>query len=202
MKNNVLGYFEGLGTLFRNILVTDHQGISLDLVVGIETAINLIVSQTSQGYKAIFIGNGGSASIASHQATDFCKNGGMRAIAFNDPSLLTCLGNDFGYQHVFEKPIEMFADPGDILIAISSSGRSENILMGVNAAKEKRCQVITMSGFASDNRLWSMGNLNFFVPSDSYGFVEIVHLAICHCILDSIIAQNRKDAKIAKVLKV
>lgn len=198
MKDNILGYFEEIGTLFRNMEVTDRQGVSLDLVVGINKAINLIVSLTSEGAKAIFIGNGGSASIASHQATDFWKNGGMRAIAFNDSSLLTCLSNDFGYQYVFEKPIEMFADPGDILIAISSSGRSENIIRGVNAAIEKGCQVITMSGFAPDNHLRPMGNLNFFAPSNSYGFVEIVHLAICHCILDSIIAQNRKDAKDAK----
>ena len=87
----------------------------------------------------------------------------------------------------------MFADSGDILMAISSSGRSENILLGVEAAKRKGCKVITMSGFSPDTPLRSMGDLNFYVPSDSYGYVEITHLTLCHCILDAIISrQGRK----------
>ncbi len=73
--------------------------------------------------KVILIGNGGSAAIASHQAVDLWKNGGIRATAFNDTSLLTCVGNDFGYEHVFAKPIEQFADKGDLLIAVSNSGK-------------------------------------------------------------------------------
>ena len=131
-----------------------------------------------------------SAAIASHQAVDYWKNGGMRAVAFNDSSLLTCVGNDYGYPHVFEKPVEMFADSGDILIAISSSGRSENILRGSKAALSKGCGLITMSGFTVDNPLRSMGRLNFYAPSSFYGYVEITHLALCHCIVDSIIERR------------
>ena len=87
----------------------------------------------------------------------------------------------------------MFADSGDILMAISSSGRSENILLAVEAAKGKGCKVITMSGFSPDTPLRLTGDLNFYVPSDSYGYVEITHLALCHCILDAIISrQGRK----------
>lgn len=112
----------------------------------------------------------------------------MRAIAFNDSSLLTCISNDFGYPHVFAKPVEMFAEAGDILLAISSSGRSENILLAVGTAKEKGCKIITMSGFSADTPLRSVGDLNFYVPSHSYGHVEIVHLSLCHCILDTIIS--------------
>jgi D-sedoheptulose 7-phosphate isomerase len=112
----------------------------------------------------------------------------MRAVSFNDGALLTCVGNDFGYAHVFEKPIEMFADSGDVLIAISSSGRSENILRAAAAGARTGCRVITLSGFGADNPLRRLGELNFYLPSDSYGYVEITHLAICHCILDTIIA--------------
>ncbi|HAM59185.1 MAG TPA: phosphoheptose isomerase, partial [Candidatus Rokubacteria bacterium] len=130
-------------------------------------------------------------AIASHQAVDYWKNGGMRAVAFNDPSLLTCVSNDFGYRHVFAKPIEMFADAGDALIAISSSGQSENILRGVEAARRARCRVITLSGFRPDNPLRRLGELNFWVPTDSYGHVEITHLAICHSVVDAIMAGRR-----------
>jgi D-sedoheptulose 7-phosphate isomerase len=84
----------------------------------------------------------------------------------------------------------MFADAGDVLIAISSSGRSENILRAVAAAETAGCRVVTLSGFQSDNLLRHRGELNFYVPSDSYGYVEITHLAICHCIVDTIIASR------------
>jgi len=140
----------------------------------------------------MFIGNGASAAISSHMSTDFWRNIGIRAVAFNDISLLTCISNDYGYKHVFEKPIEMFAEKGDVLIAISSSGKSENILLGVKPAKVKGCKVITLSGFDKNNPLSSLGNYNFYAPSQSYGPVEIIHHSICHCILNSIMLFKEK----------
>ena len=137
------------------------------------------------GNKIIFIGNGGSAAIASHQAIDYWKNGEIPAVAFNDASMLTCLGNDYGYEYVFEKPINMFANKGDILISISSSGKSKNIINAVKAAKKKELFVITMSGFSKLNPLRSHGDLNFYVSSNVYGHVEITHLVFCHTILDA-----------------
>ena len=193
MGDKIFSYFEKLGNLFSTIQATDKDSVLLELSTGIEKVINLILSQTSLGHKIIFIGNGGSATIASHQAMDYWRNGRMRAIAFNDACLLTCISNDFGYQYVFEKPIEMFAAVDDILVAISSSGRSENILRGVGAAKNKGCNIITMSGFDPDNPLRSTGNINFYVPSHSYGYVEISHLSLCHYIVDTII--GRKNAQ-------
>lgn len=181
---DITRYFSQLGSLFKETQVTDAKGAPLELSQGIREAISLIQSKSAQGKKIIFIGNGGSSSIASHQATDFLKNGGIKAIAFTDPSLLTCISNDLGYPRVFEVPIKMLAEGEDVLVAISSSGRSENILRGVEAARGKGCEVITMSGFTSDNPLRKTGRLNFYVPSDSYGYVEISHLTLCHCILD------------------
>ncbi|MAF20397.1 MAG: phosphoheptose isomerase, partial [Parcubacteria group bacterium] len=130
-----------------------------------------------------------------HMSTDFWKTCGIRAIAFNDSSLLTCLGNDFGYEYIFEKSIEMFADPGDILIAISSSGKSENILRGVDSAKSKECSVVTLSGFKDDNPLSSAGDFNFYVPAQKYGPVEVIHHSICHCILDAIVSCKGRHRK-------
>jgi len=188
-QTDTVSYLKGLGEVLLKIEATDRPGKPLPLEEGFETAIQTIVRQASKKNKIIFIGNGGSAAIASHQSVDYWKNGGMRAVAFNDTSLLTCIGNDYGYPHVFEKPVEMFADAGDVLIAISSSGKSENILRGADMAGKLKCPVITMSGFASDNPLRSRGDLNFYVPAPAgaYGFVEIAHLTLCHAIVDAII---------------
>jgi D-sedoheptulose 7-phosphate isomerase len=193
MSNLVEKYYENICTLIRSIQVSNHDGQAMNFHQGIEWTCNLILAQAKEGCKLIFIGNGGSAAICSHMATDFWKTGGIKALAFNDSSLLTCIGNDYGYEHVFAKPILMFADPGDILMAISSSGRSPNILNGVKAAREKNCQVITFSGFHPHSPLRSLGNLNYYVPAEAYGPVEVLHHSICHCILD--ILQSIKHYK-------
>lgn len=162
--------------------------------MGFDDAVSKVVEIAMQNANekrtVYFIGNGGSAAISSHMAVDFWKNGGIKALAFSDGPLLTCVSNDYGYQHVFEKPVEMFAKDGDILFAISSSGRSENILLGVQAAREKGCAVITLSGFDNDNPLSFAGDINFYVPSSSYGTVEVLHHSICHCIFDSILKKK------------
>jgi D-sedoheptulose 7-phosphate isomerase len=188
---NIGEYFNDLAKLFLEIQVTDKKGKEVNMTASLEDAIDMVESLRKENKKVMIIGNGGSAAIASHMAVDFWKNGGIKATAFNDSSLLTCIGNDYGYPFVFSKPIEMFADKGDVLIAISSSGRSENILNGVKAAEVKGCRIITMSGFKSDNPLRSMGEINFYVPSISYGYVELTHNTICHCIAD-VIVENKK----------
>jgi D-sedoheptulose 7-phosphate isomerase len=179
-------YYSDLFSVINSIRITDGNGRNMTFSEGIDRVYTFIISQAKTGNKIIFIGNGGSAAISSHMAIDFWKNGKIKAISFNDGPQLTCLGNDFGYKHIFEKPIEMFAESGDILIAISSSGKSENILLGVQTAKIKGCKVITLSGFDDNNPLSSLGELNFYVPSKSYGPVEVIHHSICHCIIDTI----------------
>ncbi|MFQ5848561.1 MAG: SIS domain-containing protein [Candidatus Methylomirabilales bacterium] len=190
MGGAILHYFENLGALFSSVQTTDSLQRPVELSEGLLDAVDRIVTQAAGGRKVMFIGNGGSAAIASHLAVDYWKNGGVRAIAFNDSSLLTCISNDYGYAQVFAKPVQMFAKAGDVLVAISSSGRSENILSAVNVAKAMGCTVVTLSGFAVDNPLRRLGDLNFYVPSQSYGHVEIVHLSLCHCILDTIMSHR------------
>ena len=187
LKKSAESYYSNLSHMLKKIQTTQKNGNSFDFFSAIESTSQLAMVQTKAGGKIIFIGNGASASIASHMSTDYWKNGGMRAIAFNDAALLTCLSNDCGYENVFGKSVEMFADEGDILVAISSSGKSENILNGVYAARKQGAHVVTLSGFKPDNPLRSMGDINFYVPDGSYGAVEILHLSICHCILDVVI---------------
>lgn len=136
--------------------------------------------------RVFFVGNGASASIASHFAADFLKNGRMAAMCFSDPALLTCLANDLGYEHVYDLPIERHGRGADLLVAISSSGRSPNILNAIEAANRRFMMTITLSGFAPDNPLRKAGHLNFWVPSDRYGCVETAHTAILHAILDEV----------------
>jgi len=187
---SILKCYEDLNKFIKKVEAKDGQGKKVEFAKAAEEAIELILKQSAAGRKVIFIGNGGSAAIANHMAIDFWKNGGMRTKSFSDSSLLTCISNDYGYKHVFEKPIEMFADPGDVLVAISSSGKSENILNGVRAAKEKGCTVITLSGFAADNPLFNAGDINFYVPSTAYSHVEIIHHTICHYILEMIMEKT------------
>lgn len=177
-------YMDRLGELIRKVAVTGSDDARPTFDEGISRFLDSLRACHSEGNTVLFIGNGGSAAIASHQATDYWKCGGIRALAFNDSSLLTCVGNDFGYPHVFEKPVRMFARKGDLLVAISSSGKSPNILNGATAAREVGCGLVTLSGFSAENPLRRLGDLNFYVPSDRYGFVEITHLAILHCALD------------------
>ena len=189
-------YFEDLISNFHSLEVSNCQGDNFNIYEGIEKVAQTILTQSMNGKKLMFIGNGASAAISSHMATDYWKNGSVRSLAFNDSSLLTCISNDYGYRHVFEKPIEMFADAGDILIAISSSGKSENILRAVEAAISFKCKVVTFSGFKNDNPLRTMGDYNFYVSSPSYGPVEIIHLTLCHCICDAIIQEKAKTPNI------
>lgn len=181
LVRSYVGHIERLSTA---TLAADAHGIELGLAKGIERMMGLVKSTHERSNKVMVIGNGGSAAIASHLATDYTKNGGFRTQAFNDGSMLTCLGNDLGYDNVFAKQVAMFAQKGDLLIAISSSGQSQNILKGVAAARDAGCSVVTLSGFKPSNPLRTKGDVNFYVASNQYGFVEIIHLTICHAVLD------------------
>lgn len=184
IKQFVKKYSDDFSSLLKQLEATEGSGkVSYD--AGIEKAVELVKKVQSGNKKIMMVGNGGSAGIASHQAVDYWKNGKVRATAFNDSSLITCISNDFSYSEVFSKPIEAFADKGDLIFCISSSGRSKNILNAAEQAKKSGCTIITFSGFKKDNPLRKMGNINFYLPSHSYGYVEILHLFIIHCILDA-----------------
>ncbi|MBF0253992.1 MAG: SIS domain-containing protein [Candidatus Omnitrophica bacterium] len=192
MKQSIEVYFKKIKNEMGRVEVTDRSGKSVGFERGMEEAVRLILRHSSSGGKLYFIGNGASAAIASHQAMDFWKRGGVAATCFNDAALLTCIANDCGYPHVFEKPIEMFVTGADLLVAISSSGKSVNILNGVAAARRKGAGVLTLSGFKRANPLRKKGDLNLYVPAESYGHVEVIHHALCHCLLDTIVIAPRK----------
>jgi D-sedoheptulose 7-phosphate isomerase len=184
VREQLSQYIGTLAELLRSAEVTDRTFKQLPLDEGCEWVRRSAHEAHDAGNKIIFIGNGGSAGIASHLAIDFSKNGGLRALAFNDPVALTCLGNDFGYENVFAKQLDFHARAGDLLVAISSSGCSPNILGAVKIARDRDCKVATFSGFAAQNDLRRTGDVNFYISSSQYGFVELAHLALCHAVLD------------------
>ena len=154
---------------------------------GLAQAVKMLKSTRAKKNKIILIGNGGSSAIAEHMAIDLTKNAGLRAMAISGTPALTTFANDFGYEHVYAKAIAAFADQGDVLIAISSSGTSKNILNAVAAARVKKMKVITFSGFTADNPLRSAGDINIWVNSRAFGHVELIHNALIHYINDVII---------------
>ncbi|MAG97140.1 MAG: SIS domain-containing protein [Alphaproteobacteria bacterium] len=184
MEGRVTDYFAALAAIPENIAVNDAVAGASTLAGFIATVIDRCRDAHAAGGKTLFVGNGGSAAIASHMATDFNKNGGLRALAFNDASALTCYANDFSFDEVFARQISMHGGADDVLIAISSSGNSENIVRACQAGRELGVWVATLSGFAADNRLRTSGDLNLYVPSGEYGFVELSHQAVCHAIVD------------------
>jgi D-sedoheptulose 7-phosphate isomerase len=140
-----------------------------------------LTRQVHDAERAMYlVGNGASAMIASHMAADACKNGGLRAMAFNDAALLTAVGNDLAFEDIFALPLRRLAHRGDLLITISSSGNSPNVLRALEAARAIGRHAVTWSGKRPDNRSRSLGDLNFYVPAQRYGWVESAHQLIIH----------------------
>ncbi|MDR1616234.1 MAG: SIS domain-containing protein [Syntrophomonadaceae bacterium] len=165
--------------------VTERHGKPLDLAQAAEDLGDLFIRRRDAG-KIIALGNGGSAAIASHTVNDLCKNCRVPALCFSDYALLTCLANDCGYENAYKEAVNLMADVDDIIIAISSSGKSANILNAAEAALNKGCYLLTLSGFDGDNPLRKMGDVNVYIPSPRYGLVEMSHQAILHMITDRI----------------
>ncbi len=190
MLDWIKNHFSTLHHLQLNTIVTDRNGNEMTIDEGFKRYIQTVESIKECHSKLMFIGNGGSAGIASHLAIDYSKNGHLPSMAFSDAAALTCLSNDYGYEHVFAKQIEFHARKKDVLIAISSSGRSINILNAVTAARAIECPVITFSGFESGNPLSQGGDLNFYVDSKEYGYVEVAHVGLGHAMLDYMIEKR------------
>ena len=149
-----------------------------------ETLCAIFLKAKANRSHVFFVGNGGSAAIAAHMTADFMKNGGMHTVGVYDNALTTCMGNDYGYEYVFSKPLEFLANEDDLLVAIRSSGNSQNIVNAVKVAKEKNAKVITFTGFRSDNKIKQMGDFNLYVPIVHYGMVESIHNLFLQQIVD------------------
>ena len=173
-------YFETIAQGLRALVVTDRDGHELPVARGVSQWVVMTRATQERDAHLYIIGNGGSAAMASHMAADAAKNGRIRALAFNDPSLLTATANDIAYDQVFSLPLERLGRAGDLLIAISSSGNSPNIVRALEVARGLGVGTVTLSGMQPDNRARALGDLNFYVPVSRYGWAESAHQVILH----------------------
>ncbi|MCL1128022.1 SIS domain-containing protein [Shewanella surugensis] len=167
------------------LVVSNRRGIKISVDLAFNQLRQIIYKLHSKNGSAYFIGNGASSTIASHFAADLTNNYAVHATAISDPALLTAQVNDFGSETMFSRPLNVFARENDLLIAISSSGSSSNILSGVRCAHEKGMMVVTFSAMSQKNPLRNFGDLNFYVPVDTYGVAETCHTSLLHYWLDS-----------------
>ena len=159
-----------------------------DIVSKIISVRDVMVSVQKSKNKIMIFGNGGSAAIASHVSVDLTKNANIRCTNYNEADLITCFANDYGYERWIEKAIDFYADQNDVLILISSSGKSKNMINACKSARNKKIsKIITFTGHDKDNPLSKLGDINFWINSKAYNFVENTHqiwlLAICDLII-------------------
>ena len=165
-----------------------------DVVAQIAATREIWLRTSALGGRVIFIGNGGSAGIASHLAIDLSKNASLPADCFSDASMMSCLANDYGFEEWIAHALRLTARAGDCLVAISSSGRSKNILNAVAKARTMKLDVITLSGMSPDNPLRELGDVNYWVDSRSYNIVETAHQFWMMAVIDLIIGRAEYPA--------
>ena len=184
-KSLYSSYLANLDQALKSMEVTSADGKLVPQENGLLNWCSLCYQAKVSDQTMYFIGNGASATMASHMAADFSKNCECRAMAFNDIAMMTAVSNDIHYEECFAVPLARFAEPGDVLISVSSSGNSPNIIKAIENARALEMGIVTLSGMNPDNRSRSLGDLNFWIPADTYGLVEASHQALLHCWLDT-----------------
>ena len=169
-----------LHTNLQKLSVRDPLGHEFDCDEAFKKWIDMALTIRNENYTIFFIGNGASASMASHFSADIRKNASITTQVFTDAALLTAYANDLSYEDVFAAPLRSSMKAKDMLVAISSSGESSNIIKAAAVAKEKGGTVVTLSAKKPNNALRHMGHLNFYIPAKTYGMAETSHAAILH----------------------
>ena len=171
MKNE-LKFLDKYFKDFKNLLDSNNNEIKKKII----TLKKILINTQKNKKKIMIFGNGGSASIASHFSVDLTKNAKIRCVNCNEADLITCFSNDYGYEHWIEMAINYFGDKNDVLIAISSSGKSKNIINACTAAKKKKfSKIITLTGHSIKNPIKKLGNINLWVNSKAYNKIENIH---------------------------
>lgn len=184
MESYYQKYIKAHDQALGSLEITDIKGGALSFKAGFDALCKLSQTIRDGCRKKYLIGNGASAAFANHMALDWTKNGGVPSLAFANSALMTAMGNDLGYEEVFAAPLDWYAQSGDLLITISSSGNSPNIIKSIEAARNKKMQVVTLSGLRPDNKSRALGDVNLYIPAKTYGIVECAHQVLLHVWLD------------------
>jgi D-sedoheptulose 7-phosphate isomerase len=179
-------YFLELSELMR------PDDFILDQLVEIKQAL---LDANSKGNKGLIFGNGGSAAIASPVSVDLTKNASIRCLNLNESDLITCFANDYGFENWVAKAVEFYGEQGDVLLVISSSGKSKNMINATASARVKKfSKIITLSGFEEDNPLRRSGDINLWINSKAYNYVENLHQIWLLALVDLIIGNKEYSA--------
>ena len=157
----------------------------------ISDAIEILSASLSQGGKVISCGNGGSMCDAMHFAEELSgrfrnDRRGLAALSISDPSHISCVANDYGYEYVFSRYVEAVGKKGDILLGISTSGNSENVIKAVKIAKEKGIKTIVLTG-KTGGQLADLADLEIRAPQSEYADrAQEIHIKVIHALIDGI----------------
>ncbi|MBC2606938.1 SIS domain-containing protein [Pelagicoccus albus] len=176
-----------LNRALQELEVTARSGQVIEVEQGFELLCRRAATIRDMGRNMFLCGNGASAAFANHMALDWTKAGGVPTFSFSDSALLTAMGNDLGYEQAFSAPLSWYAKSGDLLVVISSSGNSPNILKSIEVARSKGMEVFSFTGMSPDNKARTLGDMNFYVPAETYGITESAHQALLHVWLDKFI---------------
>ena len=158
----------------------------------LQETIKIIKKTIKKKGKVYVIGNGGSASIASHVSVDFSKVARVRSSTFNNANLITCFANDYGYENWVTEAIKAYTNKNDMFMLISSSGTSKNIVNAAKYCKKNSIDLVTFSGFKKNNPLTKLGKINFHIDSNQYNFIEMSHHIILVYFVDVFAKNNLK----------
>ncbi|MDA9749184.1 SIS domain-containing protein [Pelagibacteraceae bacterium] len=150
----------------------------------LDNSIQLIKRTNKKNGKVYLVGNGGSSSIASHVSVDFAKVARVPSSTFNNSNLITCFANDYGYDNWVVEALKAYTSKDDLIILISSSGTSKNIVNAAKYCNKNLYKLITLSGFKKNNPLSKLGNINFHINSNQYNFIEMSHHIILLYLVD------------------
>ncbi len=173
----------------KNILIKLLNDFSYDQLL--ECANVFKKYKNNKKNKIIFFGNGGSASICNHVSVDLSKNAKVKATTFNEANLITCLSNDYGHDKWMMEALKIHCEKNDLVVFVSSSGNSKNIVNAARWCKQKKIKIVTFTGFSKNNLLnrINKNGLSLWVNSKAYNHVEMCHLYFLLAIVDFIIGR-------------
>ena len=179
-ENDILNIFEKSATVINESKASIKE---------INSAVNMIIKTIEKGKKIVIFGNGGSAADAQHMAAEFVgryliERDSLPAIALStDTSVLTGIGNDYGFEKVFARQCDALVNNGDLVIAISTSGKSPNIIEGIKTSKNKNAKIILLTG-KNNNKLKHLTDITIRVPSNETPRIQESHRIIIHIICE------------------
>tara|TARA_B100001250_G_scaffold215127_1_gene184594 strand:+ start:302 stop:850 length:549 start_codon:yes stop_codon:yes gene_type:complete len=176
-------YFEEYVDSISNLLKNIDKNL-------INETVDLIKKKAKDNGTVFIVGNGGSSSIASHVSVDFVKSAKIRSTTFNNSNLITCFANDYDYENWVKEAIKAYCFDHDLIILISSSGQSQNMINAAKYCKDNNIDLITLSGFKKNNELKNLGKINYYIESNDYNYVEMAHHIILVSIVDIIAKKN------------